>query len=116
MSKNWLVATDVEEGQKVTCKGLIYKCRNNYFMNSKGELVDTVRMVPLKRKSCPGCEKCGGTEEFLSESMANEEYPVTSGLEADKEYKLIAYKTYQGGGFDPAEYDEWALQFVPAES
>lgn len=41
------------------CKGLIFRCTVNTFVNAKGEYIHQERMIPMKRLSCPGCENCG---------------------------------------------------------
>lgn len=52
-----------------TCKGLMYRCRVNIYQNSQGAYVETKRMVPLIRKSCTGCEKCGWLLDMLDEEI-----------------------------------------------
>lgn len=41
-----------------SCKGLYYKAVKNEFFNSKGEYVESIRMRPMSRMSCKGCEDC----------------------------------------------------------
>lgn len=56
------------------CKGLLYRCSVNKYINSQGAYVETVRMTPLKRRSCKGCEKCGWMHEYLHEELSNLHY------------------------------------------
>ena len=80
------------------CKGLFFRCRFNTFINSKHELVSTIRMVPLKRLSCKGCEQCGWMPEYLWEDMSNDTCPDLTEVEDGEAYKLIFIP-------DPPDYE-----------
>lgn len=62
-------ASNKNDGEK--CKGRMYRCSTNTYLNSKGAYVEIVRMNPLKRMSCKGCEKCGWMDEWLFEDTVN---------------------------------------------
>ncbi len=47
-----------ETTDKPSCKGKIFRASRKYFYQ-KGRLVNSVELRLLKRKSCPGCKKCG---------------------------------------------------------
>jgi hypothetical protein len=53
------------------CKGLIYRCSVNKYINSQNAYVETIRMTPLIRKSCKGCEKCDWLHEYMHEDVSN---------------------------------------------
>ena len=74
---------------EVECKGLLYRCSVNKYLDSRGAYVETVRMIPLKRKSCTGCEKCEWLHDYLYEEVVNlypdeslftDKYPVQGGV------------------------------------
>lgn len=48
---------------KNTCKGKVYKCNENVFINSRGDIIYKTTMRLMKRMSCSGCKYCGGLEE-----------------------------------------------------
>ena len=54
------------------CKGQNYRCRlNTYISVNSGDVVESIKMVPLIRKSCSGCEKCEWLIEYLTEDMSS---------------------------------------------
>ena len=60
----WKMFDDSED-----CKGIIYRCKINSFRNAKGHYVYQERMIPLKRRSCPGCKDCDWIEEFVQNDL-----------------------------------------------
>ena len=52
------------------CKGLYWRGSENIFMDSDGRIKQTKELRILKKKSCPGCEKCGWIFDEISESIA----------------------------------------------
>lgn len=50
------------------CKGRVYKCKVNKYVNGKDEYVEQIRMIPMKKMSCPGCEVCDWADEYLPDS------------------------------------------------
>ena len=54
--------------QPETCIGLTFRgYRNFYYQDGRLELKQGIRL--LKRKSCPGCEKCGWMLDELKELL-----------------------------------------------
>lgn len=70
------------------CKGIIYRCRENAFINANGEIVFSTRFTPQKRLSCTGCEKCEWMDEELSESMDNETLDIFDPIRHGELYRL----------------------------
>lgn len=54
------------------CMGRIYRCYVNVYLNKREEYVCSIKMSPLKKLSCPGCEKCGWVDEYLPEFATND--------------------------------------------
>jgi len=54
---------------EIDCKGRFFRGHINNFLNSKGHIVSTIKLIPLKRKSCSGCEHCGWVDEVLNEEI-----------------------------------------------
>lgn len=52
------------------CKGLFWRGSENIFMDSDGRIKQTKELRVLKKKSCPGCEKCGWIFDHISEEIA----------------------------------------------
>lgn len=65
------------EEEKPICKGKVYKCKENMFINKKGEIIFKQTFVPMKKLSCDGCESCGWIDDTLRESV-EEDYFVLS--------------------------------------
>lgn len=78
-----MVGIDMDE-----CKGKIYKCRINNFINGKGEYVESTRMVPQKKLSCPGCKQCGYLDGEFHESVANNTISISGTPEHNQLYSL----------------------------
>jgi hypothetical protein len=51
------------------CVGRVFKCVENIFVNKRGHLVYKKVLIPLIRKSCPGCEECGWQWGFVFEDF-----------------------------------------------
>jgi hypothetical protein len=99
----------VEEGKG--CKGLIYKARVNCFIDSKGNFVQKISMVLQKRKSCPGCPKCGYLLENLSEAIAlkTDDFNI-SDAEHNEFYTLMAINIHRDR--ESGIVDDWDLEFI----
>jgi len=100
--------TEVKEVQN-TCKGLIYRCRVNNYVNGKGELLSQIRMIPLKRLSCKGCDHCACVIDTLSEDVANDLIPDLTRVVSGKIYKLIYIET--GIDYETGVVDDWDWEF-----
>jgi hypothetical protein len=59
-----------EDDNKPTCKGIIYKCKINNFINRKGHYIEKISMIPMKTLSCKGCVTCGWIEETMDDVIA----------------------------------------------
>lgn len=55
----------------VECKGLKFSCHFNRWMGSDRSYNESVKMYPLKKKSCPGCVECDWLREFLVEDLCD---------------------------------------------
>lgn len=59
-----------EEDKGEPCKGLWFRGYSNFFYSGdRVERKEGVRF--LKRKSCPGCEKCGWLWDWIQEELGN---------------------------------------------
>lgn len=101
-------------GEIESCNGRIYKCKINKFLNKKEEYVETVRMIPIKRMSCPGCDVCGWADEYLHDSTYYEENLINiEDAEHDKFYRLqVVNPSYD---WETGICDEWELEFQKLE-
>lgn len=54
------------------CKGLYWRGVENIFVDKSGRIKQTKEIRLLKRKSCPGCEKCFWIFDELIESISCE--------------------------------------------
>lgn len=78
------------------CKGLIYRAnRSQYIQNNI--IGERTYLKLLKRKSCPGCEKCGWMIEYLDETIS--EFLIDlSRVEDKKMYQLMV--SVSGGTYE----------------
>jgi hypothetical protein len=65
------IFTDVEEieDEPDECKGLIFRCSKSRCITSYNGILEKTELRLLKRKSCPGCSKCGWIIDYLREDI-----------------------------------------------
>ena len=83
------LAKIIKKTNKQVCKGKIYRCKINIFINKNKELIYQIRMRPMLRLSCKGCESCCFLEEYLhdlypGEGVVIDKEPVNNAL-----YELV---------------------------
>lgn len=90
------------------CKGKYYRCQNKKF-HSKGTICQSIKFVPLKRKSCDGCKQCNSLIDSLPEIDYNYlcDNPKDGAI-----YKLSITNIMVGFEGDA---DDWDLEFVLVE-
>ena len=99
--------------QKTTpkkCNGMVFRGRLNAFVNSKWEYVYQERMLPLKRKSCPGCEQCGYLDEYLHEFTSMGTLPIIENIEHGAIYSLQVVN--QSREWETGIVDDWDIEFI----
>lgn len=91
------------------CKGLFYRYRENNYISQSGEIVISQSLRPLKKLSCPGCDKCSGTDECLQEDISCDTMPTIKGKLTDQGiYELIyipGSRDYETGCYDGWEWE-----------
>ena len=58
-----------------SCSGIFYRGRENIYVNFNGGFTYDVRFLPLKRKSCPGCDVCAWIQEMMRDDPLCVELP-----------------------------------------
>lgn len=96
-----------EEHNASICRGKIYRYKSSSFLNKKGDYVHSERMIPMKRKSCSGCVKCGWVDEFLSEDISSGKYPLIEDIKEGALYYLDT--TNESRDFESGEIDDFDL-------
>lgn len=61
----------IEKTKPDECKGRFYRVRDSRYLSTRGRVVHTREFIPLKRKSCFGCEECGWIDDDLVEFKYN---------------------------------------------
>lgn len=56
---------------KQECKGIFYRYTESNYKGEYGRMVFSKEIRPLKRISCPGCEKCGVEKDLLDSLMSD---------------------------------------------
>jgi hypothetical protein len=92
------------------CKGKVYRGKRNAFINAKGEYVYQERMLPLKRQSCSGCEKCGWMDDELPEFISNDTLPIIHQIEDGATYRLSVVD--ESRDWESGQVDDWDFEFV----
>lgn len=83
------------------CKGLVYRYRENHYVNAKRHIVTTKRLVPMKKLSCDGCSSCGGILEFAADVMI--EYPMDKMVDGElyeMNVETVVWQTDCGPEYD----------------
>lgn len=70
MTEMIILQDEPERPQPDECKGLFFRCESNYFLSGE-TYVERTRMRLLKRRSCPGCDKCWPLWDELGEEAGN---------------------------------------------
>lgn len=100
----------ISEPDEPVCKGKVFRCRVNAFINAKGEYVYQERMIPLKRRSCPGCEHCSHLEDQLPEFICMGQGVDIQGIENGAVYHLEVVD--ESRDLETGMIDDWDLAFV----
>jgi hypothetical protein len=100
---------DDEKPKTDDCKGLIFKCKVNNFLNSKNEIVFSTRFIPMKKLSCQGCPNCGA----LLDSFQDGILPLTTTEEDGKLYRLGFSNV--STDWESGQVDDFDLEFFPLE-
>ena len=93
-----------------TCKGLIYRCQVNQFLNAKGTYIDSIRMEPLKRMSCPGCDRCAYLRDQTREHISMGTPPIINNPVSSALYELRI--TNLSRDYETGYPDDWDMVFV----
>jgi hypothetical protein len=59
---------------KTSCLGMVFKATRQTYVTSTNRICFKVELIPIKRKSCPGCQHCGWLSSMLLE--INDEWPI----------------------------------------
>ena len=70
------------------CNGKVYKCKLTTSIGNRGEYVETMKMVPMKKLSCPGCESCGLADDDLRDVVSYDDRPTITNPENGALYVL----------------------------
>jgi hypothetical protein len=96
---------------KPTCKGAIYKCKINNFINKHGHYIEKISMIPMKSLSCKGCVTCGWIEETMDDTISCDgNIPFVDEPEHDTLYELKVTDTFTD--WETGIIDEFYIGFV----
>ena len=104
-----------ENENEKTCKGLFYRCYIGQFLTKDGSFHERIKMVPLKRKSCKGCEQCSGLLEILQEnsSQFGQGVILPSNLENGGLYYLAI--TNETHDWETGIVDSYSVEFIKSK-
>lgn len=96
------------------CKGIYFRgFYNQYYQDGKFEIKQGIKL--LKRKSCPGCNKCGFILDNLQELSCVEGSIILPkyGIEHGKLYSVIV--TNESRDWESGVVDDWDLEIIKVE-
>lgn len=94
------------------CKGQIYRLRKSVYIGKNGNIDEKISMLPLKRKSCPGCIRCGGITENLLEDL-DDGLDIRPCIQDQGLYRMEVVDI--GRDWETGIIDEWHLAFIRIE-
>jgi len=83
-----LISEYTEDPNEPKCKGLLFRGTISSFTNDKGHIGTKKYLKLLKRKSCPGCARCGWIMDFIHEVISED--PGQDYLEGIEDQKIYA--------------------------
>lgn len=93
------------------CKGQVFRARETmYEQPSNGGYVYKVEMIPLKRKSCPGCSKCEWMYEAVSDAISGG-YLMLPRIIEDKGLYTVAI-TNESRDWESGIVDDYDVEFI----
>jgi len=104
----------IEETDTKTCQGAIFKAQVNHFLTKKEGFGFQVRLIPIKKLSCPGCIKCYWQSDDFSQ--VSNDWPIIGidKCENGKLYKVSIYN--ESRDWETGFVDEWYLYLVEYEA
>ncbi len=100
----------IEEVEESDCKGLIYRCRINAYIDSRGTYVYQEKMIPMKKLSCKGCKECGWLKDGLNEFVIDNIYPIIEDPIDGELYTLGI--TNESRDLKTGIINDWDMEFV----
>lgn len=98
------------ENSSPECNGTVFRANVQMCRTARG-IMFSVRLDKLKRKSCPGCEKCGWIDEELSQ--VDNDNPII-GIESCEHGELYTLTTCNHStDWETGQVDGWDLKVVP---
>jgi len=101
-----LLASIKDGTPKQECKGNVYRVREYSFFRKIGIIMFQREYVPMKKLSCPGCERC----EYLTEDMNESDFKVIHGGDHGDLVRLTI--TNEKHDWETGYIDTWDLEFV----
>ena len=97
----------IADEETTYCQGTVFKASVQNCRTAKGGFRFQVHLVPMKKMSCPGCEKCGWQSENFSE--VNNDWPI-NGIESCEDGKFYFVSTCnESKDWETGQVDEWKL-------
>lgn len=102
---------------KQECKGIFYRYTESNYKGEYGRIVFSKEIRPLKRISCPGCEKCGSEKDLLDSLMSecpNKAIIFNDSVKNDDIIKLVLIEDShdrETGVIDACHYEAYVVTF-----
>lgn len=106
----------IDKIEEKHCQGQVFKANVQNFRTRMNGFEFSVRLVPMKRISCPGCEKCDWQSESFSE--VSNDWPIV-GIESVEDGKFyIIDVCNESRDWESGQIDAWDLrliEYIPEE-
>ena len=90
------------------CNGLVFRGNVSLCYTNNDSILERRELRLLKRKSCPGCEKCGWMRDYLKEDLSMDMYDTLLGeIEHGKLYTIhyTWYRDWETGIYDDYDFE-----------
>ena len=101
------LADFMEDKTKESCDGAIFRADVQNYRTKRGGFGFTIKLNPVKKLSCPGCEKCGW-QDFEFGEVCND-WPI-NGIESVEHGELyIISVCNESTDWETGQIDDWEL-------
>lgn len=104
---------DIESEALTSCQGTVFKASVQHYQTKKGGFGFQVRLVPVKKLSCPGCKSCGWEADNFGE--VGNDFPI-AGIEDCEDGQLYSITTCnESQDWETGMIDSWELCLLKHE-
>ncbi len=100
----------IDKKEEKHCQGQVFKANVQNFRTKRNDFGFSVRLIPMKRMSCPGCEKCGWQSEIFGE--ISNDWPIV-GIESVEDGKFYTISVCnESRDWESGQINDWDLCLI----